>query len=69
MHTKTHGRELWRAKFMDRRPYNEWEERRDGARDWARAEAKRILSTHQSEPLDQKLSEELRRIIFVVENK
>jgi trimethylamine--corrinoid protein Co-methyltransferase len=68
-HTKTHGRELWRPKFMDRRPYNEWEEKRDGARDWARAEAQRILSTHRPEPLDPKLSEELRRIVAAIENK
>ncbi len=68
-HTKKHARELWLPKFMDRRPYNEWEEKKDGARDWARAEAKRILSTHQPEPLDLKLSEELRRIIAAIENK
>lgn len=65
-HTKQHARELWLPKFMDRRPYNEWEEKKDGARDWARAEAKRILSTHQPEPLDPKLSEELRRIIAAI---
>jgi trimethylamine--corrinoid protein Co-methyltransferase len=68
-HTKKYARELWMPKFMDRRPYNEWEEKKDGARDWARAEAKRILSTHQPEPLDPKLSQELRRIIFAIENK
>jgi trimethylamine--corrinoid protein Co-methyltransferase len=68
-HTKKYARELWRPQFMDRRPYNEWEEKKDGARDWARAEAKRILSTHQPEPLDPKLSQELRRIISAVEHK
>ncbi|MDZ7290041.1 MAG: trimethylamine methyltransferase family protein [candidate division KSB1 bacterium] len=68
-HTKKHARNLWLPKFMDRRPYNEWEEKRDGARDWAREEAKRILSMHQPEPLDPKLSEELRRIVAALENK
>ncbi len=68
-HTKKHARDLWMPKFMDRRPYNEWEEKRDGARDWAREEAKCILSTHQLEPLDTKLSDELRQIIAALENK
>lgn len=68
-HTKKHARELWLPKFMDRRPYNEWEEKKDSARDWARAEAKSILSTHQPEPLDPKLSEELRRILAGLEKK
>jgi trimethylamine--corrinoid protein Co-methyltransferase len=68
-HTKKHARELWLPKFMDRRPYNEWEEKRDGADDWARAETKRILSTHHPEPLDPKLSEELRRIIAGLERE
>ncbi len=68
-HTKKHARELWMPKLMDRRPYNEWEEKKDGARDWAREEAKRILSTHQPEPLEPKLSEELRRIVATIEDK
>ena len=68
-HTKKYARELWRPKFMDRRPYNEWEEKKDGAREWARDEAKRILSMHQPEPLDPKLAEELRRIVAAIENK
>ena len=44
-----------------------WEEKRDGARDWARVEAHRILSEHQAEPLDPKLSRELGRIIATIE--
>jgi trimethylamine--corrinoid protein Co-methyltransferase len=62
-HTRKHMRELWLSTLMDRRPYDVWQEKRDGARDWARAEARRILDTHQPEPLDPKLSKELERII------
>lgn len=66
-HTKKHMRSLWVPRFMDRRPYGEWEKRRDDARDWARATAQHILETHQPDPLDPKLSEELGRIIASVD--
>jgi trimethylamine--corrinoid protein Co-methyltransferase len=62
-HTRAHMRDLWLSTLMDRRPYDVWQEKRDGARDWARAEARRILDTHQPAPLDPKLSKELERII------
>ena len=45
-HTRAHMRELWQPRLMDRRPYGQWEEKRDGARDWARAKAQDIL--HES---------------------
>ncbi|HUV89948.1 MAG TPA: trimethylamine methyltransferase family protein, partial [Anaerolineae bacterium] len=66
-HTKRHMRELWMPRFMDRRPYEVWEAERDGARDWARARARNILDTHEPEPLESGLSEELGRIIAAVE--
>lgn len=66
-HTRQHMRELWLPKYMDRRPYNEWEEKGDNARDWANAEARRILETHQPEPLEPALSAELRRMIVGLE--
>jgi trimethylamine--corrinoid protein Co-methyltransferase len=62
-HTRRHMRDLWLPQFMDRRPYTVWQEKRDAARDWARDEARRILATHQPEPLDPKLSKELGRIV------
>jgi len=68
-HTKKHMRDIWLPQFMDRRPYEVWEEKRDGARDWAREKARHILVTHQPEPLDPKLSEELERIIAHVESE
>lgn len=66
-HTKKYMRELWVPQFMDRRPYSEWQERQDGPRDWAREKARKILATHQPEPLDPKVSAELRRIIKSLE--
>jgi len=68
-HTRKHMRKLWLHTLMDRRPYSEWEEKRDGARDWALERAKKILSTHQPEPLDPKLEVELQKIIQSVEKK
>ena len=68
-HTRKHMRKLWLHTLMDRRPYSEWEEKRDGAKDWALERAKKILSTYQPEPLDPKLEIELRKIIQSVEKK
>jgi trimethylamine--corrinoid protein Co-methyltransferase len=65
-HTLKHMRELWVPKYMDRRPYNIWEEKRDGAQEWATAEARRIISTHHPEPLPQAISDELQQIILKV---
>jgi trimethylamine--corrinoid protein Co-methyltransferase len=68
-HTTQHMRKRWIPQFMDRRTYEAWEESQDGARDWARAKAKEILATHYPDPLEPKLSKELRQIIHSVENK
>jgi trimethylamine---corrinoid protein Co-methyltransferase len=65
-HSRQHMRDLFLPQFMDRRPYNEWETKKDGARDWALAKARNILATHQPEPLDSRLSAELSRIIASV---
>jgi trimethylamine--corrinoid protein Co-methyltransferase len=66
-HTLKHMRELFVPQFMDRRPYNVWEEKSDNAHDWALAKAQDILQNHQPEPLDPRLSAELQRIIASVE--
>jgi len=68
-HTKKHMRELWVPTLFDRRPYNVWEEKRDGAREWARDRAQWILKNHQPTPLDPKLDAELARIIAVLERE
>ena len=66
-HTRNHMRELFLPEFMDRRPYNEWESKKDDARDWALAKARKVLAKHEPEPLDPKISREMDRIIASVE--
>jgi len=66
-HTLKHMRDVFLPQFMDRRPYNEWEEKKDEARDWALAKARKILATHQPDPLDPKLNAELVKIIATME--
>lgn len=68
-HTLKHMRDIFLPHFMDRRPYNEWESRRDDARDWALDKARKILTTHQPDPLDPRLSAEMTKIIAAVEQK
>jgi trimethylamine--corrinoid protein Co-methyltransferase len=62
-HTIKHMREIFIPQFMDRRPYNVWEEKRDDGRDWALDKARKILATHQPEPLESTISRELKQII------
>jgi trimethylamine--corrinoid protein Co-methyltransferase len=67
-HTKQHMRERWQPAFMDRRPYNVWEEKQDGARDWALQKAKQILKEYQPELLDPAVDRELLRVIAGLES-
>jgi trimethylamine:corrinoid methyltransferase-like protein len=62
-------RELFLPQFMDRRPYSEWETKKDDARDWALAKARKTLKEHQPDPLDPKISAEFDKIIKSVEKK
>lgn len=66
-HTRKHMRDIWLPKYFDRRSYDEWVEKGDDGRDWARAKAKEILTTHQPEPLDPQINKELGKIIASVE--
>jgi trimethylamine---corrinoid protein Co-methyltransferase len=66
-HTLKHMREIFIPQFMDRRPYNVWEEKHDDGRDWALDKARKILSSHQPKPLDPMISAELKNIIASVE--
>lgn len=66
-HTRKHMRDIWSPQFMDRRPYEVWEEKRDGARNWARQKAQQILAAHHPEALEHNLSDELSQIIRFVE--
>lgn len=67
-HTRNHMRDLFLPQFLDRRPYTEWETKKDDARDWALNKARKILKEHQPDPLDKKISKEFERIIKSVEN-
>jgi trimethylamine---corrinoid protein Co-methyltransferase len=66
-HTRQHMRDLFLPQFMDRRPYNEWETQKDNAPDWALAKARKILAEHQPDPLDEKISTEMGKIIASLE--
>jgi len=68
-HTLQHMRELFLPQFMDRRPYTEWESKKDDGRDWALAKARRILETHQPDPLDKGIDAEMARIIASLEKQ
>ena len=58
-HTRKHMREVLLPQYMDRRPYDVWEEKQDDARDWALEKARQILATHQPEPLSRSFPQEL----------
>ncbi len=66
-HTLKHMREIFLPQYMDRRPYNEWEQNQDNASDWALAKARKILSTYQPDMLEANLSAELARMIAAQE--
>ena len=66
-HTRQHMREIFLPQFMDRRPYSEWESKKDDARDWALEKARKTLASHQPEALDAHISAELARIIASLE--
>jgi trimethylamine--corrinoid protein Co-methyltransferase len=68
-HTRQHMRERWQPALYDRRPYNIWEEKRDGARDWAREKAQNILSDYHPQPLEPAMDAELKQIILKVEQE
>ena len=66
-HTRKHMRDIFLPQFMDRRPYSEWETKKDDARNWALEKARKTLATHQPEALDAAVSNELARIIATLE--
>ena len=62
-HTRTAMRGMWKARYLDRRPYGAWEADPDKyhreALEWART----LLKEHQPEPLDPAQDAELKRLI------
>ena len=67
-HTRQHMREVFLPQFLDRRPYAEWEAKKDDGRDWALEKARKTLASHQPEPLRDDISNELGRIIAAIES-
>jgi trimethylamine--corrinoid protein Co-methyltransferase len=67
-HTLHNMRQLWMPQFMDRRPYSTWEEKQDGASQWARQKAQHILNTYHPDPLTSEIKSEFKRIISSVES-
>lgn len=67
-HTHDHMKKLWVSKLMDRRPYSQWLDKKDDARDWARERALHILKTHVPESLPAGMSNELLKIIESIES-
>ena len=65
-HTLKHMREIFVPQFMDRRPYNLWEQKHDDGRDWALEKAREILRKYEPEPLDPAISAELKKIISTI---
>ncbi|MGD8701860.1 MAG: trimethylamine methyltransferase family protein [Desulfosarcina sp.] len=63
-HTLKHFREqIWSSPLMNRRPRQQWEQ--DGSKDLSvivQEEVVRILESHQPEPLDDKIVDQLERI-------
>ncbi|MGB8251817.1 MAG: trimethylamine methyltransferase family protein, partial [Anaerolineaceae bacterium] len=66
-HTLKHMREIFLPQFMDRRPYNVWEDKRDNASDWALTKARNVLENHHPQPLDPNLAAELEKMISSLE--
>ena len=66
-HTRQHMRDIFLPQFMDRRPYNEWESKKDDGRNWSLARAREIHANHRPEPLDPRLSAEMTKIITAAE--
>jgi trimethylamine--corrinoid protein Co-methyltransferase len=67
-HTRQHMHDLWLPRIMDRRPYEQWEERKDGAFEAAQQRARDLLKSHQPDPLDPHLARELKDIISTHES-
>jgi trimethylamine---corrinoid protein Co-methyltransferase len=66
-HTRQHMREHWQPTLIDRRPYDQWEQNKDGARLWALQKAQQILQEYHPTAIDAQAAAELGKIIRQVE--
>jgi trimethylamine--corrinoid protein Co-methyltransferase len=62
-HTRTHMRSLWQTRFMDRRPYGQWEEDPDALHRAALDRARTLLREHEPPRLDPELDKELAGLV------
>jgi trimethylamine--corrinoid protein Co-methyltransferase len=62
-HTRATMRGLWQAKYLDRRPYGQWEEDPEALHRAALERAQSLLREHHPVPLDPALDAELDRIV------
>jgi trimethylamine--corrinoid protein Co-methyltransferase len=62
-HTRTAMRGLWQTRYLDRRPYGQWEQDPDRPHREALELARSLLRDHRPEPLDPALDAEFDRII------
>jgi trimethylamine--corrinoid protein Co-methyltransferase len=62
-HTRTHMRDLWQPRFLDRRPYGQWEADPDAPHRAALERARTLLRDHEPPRLDPALDAELVRMV------
>jgi trimethylamine--corrinoid protein Co-methyltransferase len=62
-HTRATMRDLWQARYLDRRPYSQWEADPDKPHHDALEHARNLLRDHQPERLDPALDAELVRMV------
>ncbi len=62
-HTRSTMRGLWQARYLDRRPYSQWEADPDKPHRDALERARSLLRNHRPEPIDPALDAELDRMI------
>jgi trimethylamine:corrinoid methyltransferase-like protein len=56
-------RSLWQSRFMDRRPYGQWEQDPDASHRAALEQARTLLREHEPPRLDPALDAELARMV------
>jgi trimethylamine:corrinoid methyltransferase-like protein len=70
MHTFNFFREWFRPTVIDRATYEIWEE--NGGKNYnerLEPEVERILASHQPEPLDEKMVQEMKRLVDTADEK
>jgi trimethylamine---corrinoid protein Co-methyltransferase len=66
-HTMDNMRAVFAPQYLDRRPFETWEQDPHYVRNKAREKARKILASHQPDVLDERIKAEFERIIAAVE--